>query len=513
MNFEGAGLFSTWGMISGDLPIEELVSRSSAAGVSWVAAQFDDGDNLGNLPELRQLLHAHAISFGLWDAAPDPYRLQRAVGFGPDFWIAQSEGNPVDWRNLVGGIPHTMQRGVVTNFSGLDDACLTSAGFCCLPECYLPENPNASPEGMIEEAKRRGYKTVVPCLGVYWDTALAAYSSQPDFAIWAAETMTEADWNELGRRCSSGGGDVPDNDEPDWWEKAYKGGPMVKVKGFPRPLYPPDANKYGKKPSVDGPDVEAYKRTVSRAGRWPWQSFDDSYSNGFAHGTSGNVGETGVAGVQRQQDIDDTGWLGEKTFNTLRSIRCPQGPHEGEMAMDAYSADLINKAWERFGGHEPAPDDGKTLRKKALDKAISQLGIKESPPNSNQVKYCTWYGLLGPWCAMFVTWCFETAGDSPSFLQGGRYSYVPYIVADARNGKYGLKTTDDPQPGDLVAYDWGFDGTYDHVGIFEKWLNSTQWNAIEGNTSTSNDSNGGEVMRRTRTKGAQATVFVRVAEP
>ena len=27
----------------------------------------------------------------------------------------------------------------------------------------------------------------------------------------------------------------------DWWEKGYPGGPMIVVKGFPRPLYPPDA--------------------------------------------------------------------------------------------------------------------------------------------------------------------------------------------------------------------------------------------------------------------------------
>src|SRR5215831_16740554 len=128
---------------------------------------------------------------------------------------------------------------------------------------------------------------------------------------------------------------------------------MVKVAGFPRPLYPPDAAAHGKTPSVNGPDVEAYKRTVSRAGRWPWQTFDRAYSNGFAHGTSGNVGKTGVAGVQRQQDLDDTGWIGEKTFNTLRSIRVPTGPHAGEMAMDAKAASLIDEAWEMFGGHEP----------------------------------------------------------------------------------------------------------------------------------------------------------------
>lgn len=131
---------------------------------------------------------------------------------------------------------------------------------------------------------------------------------------------------------------------------------MVKVAGFPRPLYPPDANRQGKKPSADGPDVVAYKRTVSRAGRWPWQPFDDSYSNLFSHGSGPNVADSGIAGIQRQQGIEpDSGWVGEFTFNTLRSIRIPKGlPHAGEPAMDATSVNLINQAWGMFGGREPA---------------------------------------------------------------------------------------------------------------------------------------------------------------
>ena len=300
-----------------------------------------------------------------------------------------------------------------------------------------------------------------------------------------------------------------------WYEHAYAGGPMVKVAGFPRPLYPPDASAHGHDPSQDGPDVVAYKRTVSRAGRWPWQTFDDAYSNAFAHGSSGNVADTGVAGVQRQQDLDDTGWIGQKTFNTLRSIRVPTGPHEGEMAMDAYSVDLINEAFERYGGHEPPPEPTSSLRQRSLAKAQTQLGIKESPANSNQCKYTAWYGMVGPWCAMFCTWCYETTGDSPSFAQGNYYAYVPYIVGDARAGRRGLSTTDSPIPGDLVCYDWQWNGEYDHVGIFESWQSGSgsTFTAIEGNTSLDNNSNGGEVMRRTRRVPDQATVFVRVAEP
>jgi CHAP domain len=298
---------------------------------------------------------------------------------------------------------------------------------------------------------------------------------------------------------------------PAWWESPYAGGPMVKVIGFPRPLYPPDAAKYGKRPSVDGPDVIAYKRTVSRAGRWPWQAFDDAYSNGFAHGSSGNVAETGVAGVQRQQHLDATGWIGKTTFNTLRSIRVPSGPHEGEMAMDEYAASLIDEAFERFGGSEPAPDPVGSIRVAALERAIGELGTAEYPHGSNLNPYGEWYGMNGsPWCAMFTTWAYVLEG-STRLARGSRYAYVPYVVADARARRYGLETTDDPIPGDLVCFDWELDTVYDHIGVFERWTGSSSFDSIEGNTSTSNNSNGGQVMRRSRNRSG--VVFVRVQEP
>jgi hypothetical protein len=184
------------------------------------------------------------------------------------------------------------------------------------------------------------------------------------------------------------------------------------------------------------------------------------------------------------------------------------------MAMDSFSVELIRDAWGLFGGAEPAPPSTGTLRQLAYEKALTQIGTKESPPNSNHTKYGEWYGMdYQPWCAMFCTWCYEQAGDSPSFARGQRYSYCPYIVGDARNGRYGLKTTDDPIPGDLVVYDWSYDTVYDHVGFFEKWTGGGYFDAIEGNTSYSDNSNGGEVMRRNRSKSAQGTVFVRVAEP
>src|SRR4029077_8867180 len=256
----------------------------------------------------------------------------------------------------------------------------------------------------------------------------------------------------------------------EWWQRGYPGGPMVAVRGFPRPCYPPDAAP-GHKPSVDGPDVEAYKRTVSRAGRWPWQAYDQAMSNAFSHGKSGGaVKDSGIAGVQRQQKIQPTGWVGQETFNLLRSIVIPEGlPHAGEHAMDARSVELINAACDRFGGKEPQPG-GTSAAEARLKQAVTQLGVKESPANSNKCKYTEWYGMVGPWCAMFVTWCDQLGGKATTvFGKGTYYAYVPYIVSDARLGKRGRSVTSSPKPGDLVCYDWSWDGEYDHVGVFEAW--------------------------------------------
>jgi hypothetical protein len=287
---------------------------------------------------------------------------------------------------------------------------------------------------------------------------------------------------------------------------------MVAVKGFPRPLYPPDAAP-AYVPSIDGSDVEGIKRTVSRAGRWKWQAFDQAFSNGFSHGKGGNVIDTGVAGVQRQGKISPpTGYVGQATFNLLRSIRIPAGlPHAGEPAMDARAVELINAAWDRFQGSEPPPPSGNPGQAR-LDKARTQVGVSESPANSNMTPYGAWYGANGqPWCAIFVTWC-DQLGSAPcaTFQRGVRYAYVPYIVSDARLGQRGLSLTSSPRPGDLVCYDWDRNGEFDHVGIFDSG-NASNWYAIEGNTSNSDQSNGGQVMRRQRAASQQATLFVRVA--
>lgn len=130
---------------------------------------------------------------------------------------------------------------------------------------------------------------------------------------------------------------------------------------------------------------------------------------------------------------------------------------------------------------------------KILGIARKEIGTREKPAGSNRVKYAEWYGMNGqPWCVMLVNWCFNEAGA---------YSLLPTKTAsctalmNAAKSK-GMWVTDDYQIGDIPIYN--FKGSY-HTGIIEA-VNATTVTAIEGNTAIGNDSNGGEVMRRTRSK-------------
>lgn len=134
---------------------------------------------------------------------------------------------------------------------------------------------------------------------------------------------------------------------------------------------------------------------------------------------------------------------------------------------------------------------------KIIDIAAAEIGTKENPPNSNHTKYGEWFGLDHvAWCGIFVSWCYAQAGF-PLGKIGFAKGFAGCQTAVAHFRKTG-EITANPQPGDIVFFDWNGDGRYDHTGIFVKSINSKYFETIEGNTSFQNQSNGGEVMRRQR---------------
>ena len=133
--------------------------------------------------------------------------------------------------------------------------------------------------------------------------------------------------------------------------------------------------------------------------------------------------------------------------------------------------------------------------------AKGQLGTKESPPGSNNVVYNTeYYGkpVSGnyPWCCVFIWWLFKKLNASNLFCGGAKIASCTAVMRYAKN--HGLWVTSGYKPGDLVLYNWnGKKDECHHIGILEGTGNGTVI-CIEGNTSMTNQDNGGNVMRRTR---------------
>jgi peptidoglycan hydrolase-like protein with peptidoglycan-binding domain len=151
-------------------------------------------------------------------------------------------------------------------------------------------------------------------------------------------------------------------------------------------------------------------------------------------------------------------------------------------------------------------------RQSIIDTATAENGTKEAPPNSNKTKYGVWYGLNGEkWCAIFISFVYHHAGhpleaiDRPKGYQSCQSGFNFW--------KRKKRFTTEPQPGDIVLYDWKSDNHCDHTGIFVKWLDAakTKFESWEGNTAHGDDSDGGQVMLRERNRSTVAAFVVPLA--
>lgn len=139
-----------------------------------------------------------------------------------------------------------------------------------------------------------------------------------------------------------------------------------------------------------------------------------------------------------------------------------------------------------------------TLREKALEIAITQLGVQEAAGHHNTgadvEKYLKAVG-LGPgysWCMAFVYWCYQQAADAmglqnPLAKTGG--------VLDQWNKRKAVYGTVHPMPGDLFIMDFG--NGEGHTGLVEVADHKFIY-PIEGNTNDDGSREGYEVCRRKR---------------
>lgn len=141
-----------------------------------------------------------------------------------------------------------------------------------------------------------------------------------------------------------------------------------------------------------------------------------------------------------------------------------------------------------------------TKGEKVIAIAFAEVGQKENPANTNKTKFGKWFGMDGvAWCGIFCSWVYAHAGvQLPIIGYSKGFAGCQTAVAYFKKTK---EITAEPKVGDLVFFDWNADGRYDHVGIFNGWkkgLKGKEFYSIEGNTSMTNQSNGGSVMSRER---------------
>jgi len=87
------------------------------------------------------------------------------------------------------------------------------------------------------------------------------------------------------------------------------------------------------------------------------------------------------------------------------------------------------------------------------------------------------------WCACFVSWCADQCG----YIDAGiipKFSLCTDGIAWFKQQGQWPDANYTPIPGDIIFFDWGADGSCDHVGIVESVENGVV-NTIEGNSGDS----------------------------
>ena len=103
-------------------------------------------------------------------------------------------------------------------------------------------------------------------------------------------------------------------------------------------------------------------------------------------------------------------------------------------------------------------------------------------------------------------------GASDLFYDGRKTAYCPAVLSWGR--QEGLVVSEG-RMGDLILFDW--DNTNvndaDHIGFIVERNPDGSYITVEGNTSLTNNSNGGEVMERRRSTCIRAIIRPRYSEP
>jgi len=218
-----------------------------------------------------------------------------------------------------------------------------------------------------------------------------------------------------------------------------------------------------------GGQVSVLQQMLAKAG----------FDPGGVDGDFGPKTQSAVRRFQAARGLQVDGVVGPQTMAALNGSHFTPAPRPGPTTITPPSV--------------TPPANNAELRQRMLQIAQGEIGTTERT-NSNDgavLKYPNYFGRHSEaYCSDFVSWVSTQAG------QPMNQAYVPTVKHDLiASGRW--KGKQNPQPGDLVLFDWNHDGQPDHIGLVKSVNANGTITTIEGNTGGPNGREG--VWEKTRT--------------
>ena len=183
-----------WAFHNGQFSFTQAAGKCKAAGYEWAVLELDDETtgayNRAHWPDFKAAFQGLDMKAGTWVTEGGN------MGMTPpdaDLAIAECEG-PGDYTGILtaeaaGSVPK-VPKAICTNFNvplttpaGAPDRAaakpLIDAGYFCLTEAYMGDNPAATPDNLNLMAQKLGWPRSQPVFGVY--------NAPPStYAPWAA---------------------------------------------------------------------------------------------------------------------------------------------------------------------------------------------------------------------------------------------------------------------------------------------------------------------------------------